>query len=153
MTRAVAHPAEHFTREYLSGQMTLAEIGRAVGQSRERVRQVFEEAGLPSGRELQRWRRQAKRLAHAVAVAARYEQTHAHGTSRRYSLGCKCDTCREGNARRCLNTRRENGASRGYICAICDEPVWETGQSWRHYKRTDHYPFPIHYRTRRKATA
>lgn len=78
---------------------TMADIAREYGISRERVRQiVVYEGGVSMTRK--RWRedRAIRLIFKAVAVAARHEQTRAHGTLRRYSLGCKCEACLTANA-------------------------------------------------------
>lgn len=131
-----------FHEEHLRGR-PMSEIGREAGVTRERVRQWFEERGLPHGRELTEWRRGWKRLARAVARAAREP---AHGTVERYrQFRCRCPACVAANT---ANAQSYHASRRGlspYVCETCNLSVWKNKPdgAWRHFRAADHEPRPV----------
>lgn len=110
-------------RLHVEGNLTLAEIARRYGITRERVRQIVGAQGVPTltwvrTKELNA----ARRVARAVAVAARHAQSQAHGTSYRYSLGCSCSECRAANresVRKLKGTPPPTHGVSGYINYAC----------------------------------
>ena len=132
-------------RRYLLGA-TLEELGTRVNLTRERIRQLFHEAGLSRGYAVRRER--SRRPLRPLVVAERIAINNRHGTSKRYQhLGCRCSACTQANTLRCMRFRYERDLRAGkpvLICFICAERCWfmPSTHAWRHTKKADHQPEP-----------
>lgn len=134
-----------YADDYVHLRINQSGIARAVGVTRERVRQILLEEGYPTGYELLLYRQRWRRFAHAVAYVARRTQNTEHGTQARYAAGCGCDRCRAANTARHRASREKHGRASPLVCAVCGESVWPIKNSGtlRHYGRKDHQPVPV----------
>ena len=90
-------------------EVTLQQIGDKYGITRERVRQILRDNNVSGGDNMKSRMDEKNRrlLEKRAAIMEARALRQAHGTPRRYGMGCRCDECRKANTDRCREYRHK----------------------------------------------